>query len=273
MSPHALVGNRILRFEAIFRPLLSVMLFGLYAWMLTVADQVEEHRAAVMGFPIASGWRRQFGAGCFLGFLLPVVALVPVAIWGDLSVSAHLNPRTLSRLLAVLVVLVFGALAEELMFRGYPFQRLEEAIGPFGAIMVFSVLFGVVHLMNPGASTLGLLNTVLIGIVLAIAYLRTRALWLPWGLHFGWNATLGLLFGLPVSGLRVFNVVVRSSAKGPNWLTGGSYGLEAGVPGVLAVLVGLIVIWKLPLRAPWHTLSAFPEPEPEHLGSLTGIQN
>ena len=89
-------------------------------------------------------------------------------------------------------MLVAGSLAEELMFRGYPFQRLVEAIGAGGAIVVFSVLFGVVHLMNPGANPWGLLNTVVIGVVLSVAYLRTRALWLPWGIHFAWNATLGL---------------------------------------------------------------------------------
>jgi hypothetical protein len=91
------------------------------------------------------------------------------------------------------------------------------------------------------------LNTVLIGVVLAIAYLRTRALWLPWGLHFGWNASLGLLFGLPVSGLRMFNVVDRTSVSGSRWLTGGSYGPEASVPGTVAVIVGLVVVSLWPL--------------------------
>jgi hypothetical protein len=101
--------------------------------------------------------------------------------------------------------------------------------------------------MNPGATSIGLVNTVLIGVVLAIAYLRTRALWLPWGLHFGWNAALGLLFGLPVSGLRLFNVVDRTSVSGPRWLTGGSYGPEASVPGAIAVVVGLIAVCVWPV--------------------------
>ena len=113
------------------------------------------------------------------------------------------------------------------MFRGYPFQHLEQGIGAIGAIAVFSVLFGAVHLANPGASLWGLVNTILIGVLLAISYLRTRALWLPWGIHFGWNFALGVLFGLPVSGLRLFNVVVRTTVSGPNWVTGGSYGVEA----------------------------------------------
>ena len=135
------------------------------------------------------------------------------------------------------------------MFRGYPFQRLVEAIGAGGAILVFSALFALVHFTNPGANAWGLLNTVAIGVALSVAYLRTRALWLPWGLHFGWNATLGLVFGLPVSGLRLFNVALRTTATGPSWLTGGSYGLEASLPGACVVLLGLIVVWRAPFAA------------------------
>jgi membrane protease YdiL (CAAX protease family) len=158
------------------------------------------------------------------------------------------------------------------MFRGYPFQRLEEATGAAGAIVVFSVLFALVHLSNPGASRLGLLNTVLIGMVLAIAYLRTRALWLCWGIHFGWNAALGVLFGLPVSGLRLFNVAVRSTTTGPRWLTGGSYGPEASAPGVFAVVIGLLIVWRWPVAQLGKVLTS-PRPEGEHLNSAAGIQN
>jgi uncharacterized protein len=266
------VGEHVLRFEAIFRPLLAAALFGIYFWLLTVADQVEEQRVAALGFPVARGWKRQLGAGCILGLILASLAVVPVMIWADTRVDIHVNSRSLLRAAVVLIVLIFGALAEELMFRGYPFQRLEEAIGAIGAIAVFSVLFALVHLSNPGASPLGLLNTVLIGLVLAIAYLRTRALWLCWGIHFGWNVTLGLLFGLPVSGLRMFNVVVRGSPTGPRWLTGGSYGVEASVPGVFAVVVGLLVVWKWPVARLGKPLT-FPLSETEHLDSVTGIQN
>ncbi len=266
----ALTGNHILRFEAIFRPLLAAVLFGLYLWLLTIADHVEEHRAAIMGFPIVVGWRRQFGAGCLLGFVLPIIALIPVVIWSDTIIDVHLNSHTLARVPVILVVLISGALAEELMFRGYPFQRLEEAVGPLGAIGVFSVLFGAVHLTNPGASALGLLNTVLIGIVLAIAYLRTRALWLPLGLHFGWNATLGLLFGLPVSGLRIFNVVIHTSASGPRWLTGGTYGIEASAPGALAIVLGLLVAWKWPVQRLAEPFS-ISRPDSDNSGQLPGV--
>jgi len=152
------------------------------------------------------------------------------------------------------------------MFRGYPFQRLVEAIGSGGAILIFSMLFGFVHWMNPGANPWGLLNTVLIGVVLSVAYLRTRALWLPWGLHFAWNTTLGLVFGLPVSGIRMFNVFVHTTAVGPEWLTGGTYGLEASLPGASVVLIGLIVVWRFPLRRLTDPAAFFPsrhDPAPD----------
>ena len=267
----SLTGDHVLRFEVIFRPLLVVSLFGIYRWLLTVADQVEQGRTALLGFPLAPGWSRQLAAGCLLGSILTSLAVLPIAIWGTLALNIHVNLlHTVARACSALVVLAFGALAEEMMFRGYPFQRLEEAIGPFGAVAVFSVLFGIVHLTNPGASAFGLVNTVLIGIVLSVAYLRTRALWLPWGLHFAWNAMLGLVYGLPVSGLRLFNVVVHSTAKGPLWLTGGNYGIEASAPGVIAVVVGLIVVWRWPFARLGEPLTVS-EKEDEPLDGRIGV--
>ncbi len=131
-------GEHVLRFEAVFRPLLSIALFGLYFWLLTVADHVEEHRLPALGFPLASGWRGQFAGGCLLGLVLTVLAVVPLAIWAEISFENRLSSRGILRVAVVILVLIFGALAEEMMFRGYPFQRLEEAIGPAGAIAVFS---------------------------------------------------------------------------------------------------------------------------------------
>jgi len=158
------------------------------------------------------------------------------------------------------------------MFRGYPFQRLEEAIGAAGSISIFSLLFGAVHLTNPGASPLGLINTVAIGVVLAIAYLRTRALWLPWGIHFGWNVSLGLVLGLPVSGLRVFNVILHTTVKGPAWFTGGVYGIEASLPVAVAILAGMLLVSKWPVARLGEPLT-YKRQEHEDVDSVTGIQS
>jgi CAAX protease family protein len=244
----ALAGDHVLRFELIFRScLVGVLLCGL-SWLLAVGNHVEEHLIAAQGLPLVPGWLVQFAAGCGLAFVLGALAVVPLALFGRLSFHLASGAHSLFRIPVVLFVLAAGSLAEELMFRGYPFQRLVEAIGAGGAILVFSVLFALVHLLNPGANLWGLLNTVVIGVALSVAYLRTCALWLPWGFHFAWNVTLGLFFGLPVSGIRLFNVAWHATAIGPRWLTGGTYGLESSLPGATAVLVGLVIVSRVPLR-------------------------
>ena len=243
-----IAGDHVLRFEALFRPALAVLLLASFSWLLSVGNHVEEHRIAAQGLPLSPGWARQLGVGCALGVLLVLLAVIPVSISGGLSFRTVLNLRSLARVAVVLTVVISGALAEELMFRGYPFQRLTEGIGPTGAIAVFSVLFGVVHLSNPGATVWGLANTVAIGVLLSILYLRTRTLWMPLGFHFSWNAMLGIILGLPVSGLRLFNVAVHATASGPRWLTGGNYGIEASAPGAVAIGIGLLIVWKAPLH-------------------------
>ena len=244
----ALAGDHILRLEAIFRPLLAAVLLAGFSWLLTVANHVESHRTAAQGLPLTPGWARQFGLGGAIGTGLVLASVIPNMILGRLSFRTTISAHSFERAALVVLVVLAGSLAEELMFRGYPFQRLVEATGAARAIVVFSILFGAVHLMNPGASVWGLINTIVIGIFLAIAYLRSRALWLPWGFHFAWNLTMGLLIGLPVSGFRLFNVIVHGTATGPKWLTGGSYGIEASAPGAFAIATGLLIVWLLPLR-------------------------
>lgn len=269
VTAETVAGQHYLVLELIFRTLLALLVMGTYVWLLTVADGVTSRRIAALGLPQRQGWRKQFAIGCALGVGLTILAVAPIAIWGDARLTVHLGGRVLVRAGGVVFVLLMGALAEEMMFRGYPFQHLVEGIGAPGAIVVFSILFGAVHLSNPGATVWGLINTILIGILLAIAYLRTRALWLPWGIHFGWNLTLGMLLGLPVSGLRIFNVVVRTTVMGPRWATGGSYGVEASVTGGIAVLVGIAVVWKLPFTklGPAATIMENPA-HPEGLSAI-----
>ena len=243
----ALAGDHILRFEAIFRPLLAAVLLAGFSWLLAVGNHIESHRIAAQGLPLTPGWAKQFAIGCAIGASLVIISVIPIAILGRLSFRTTVSLHSLVRATLVVFVVLAGALAEELMFRGYPFQRLVEATGAARAIVVFSILFGAVHLMNPGSSLWGLTNTIVIGIFLAIAYLRSRALWLPWGFHFAWNLTMGLLIGLPVSGFRLFNVVVHGTATGPRWLTGGSYGIEASAVGAIAIAIGLLIVWLLPI--------------------------
>src|SRR6185436_4454317 len=91
-----------------------------------------------------------------------------------------------------LAALAVSALSEELVFRGYPLQILMKGLGPWGATILISCLFGLIHGNNPGATVFSILGTILAGMTLAIAYLKTRSVWLPFGIHLGWNVGLSM---------------------------------------------------------------------------------
>jgi hypothetical protein len=127
------------------------------------------------------------------------------------------------------VVLAVAAINEEAIFRGYAFQRLVESVTPVGAIAVTSALFGLGHLGNPHHTWISTANTMLVGIPFAIAYLRTRSLWMPIGMHFIWNFLMGFLLGLPVSGITLPVSVFQARVHGAAWWTGTEYGPEGGL--------------------------------------------
>jgi uncharacterized protein len=142
---------------------------------------------------------------------------------------------------------ILAALAEEALFRGYPLQTTARARLAWLGVFLTSVPFAVVHLRNPNvAAGFTFVNTALAGVWLAVAYLRTRSLWFPLGVHWAWNWALGSVFGLPVSGITDLapHPLMRGSDLGPAWLTGGSYGIEGGIAGTIALVVSTIFIWR-----------------------------
>jgi membrane protease YdiL (CAAX protease family) len=138
--------------------------------------------------------------------------------------------------IAALITFIFVGWQEELVTRGYILQNLIEGLNVFWAVIISSILFGLMHFANPNSSINGAVGIFLIGIFLSYAYLATRQLWLPVGLHIGWNFFEGTIFGYPVSGVDSFHVL-RQSVNGPRLITGGSFGPEAG----LVLLVGLVL--------------------------------
>jgi membrane protease YdiL (CAAX protease family) len=150
----------------------------------------------------------------------------------------------------VLLVLAFGAVGEELMFRGYAFQLMVRTMGEFAAVLPIAVLFGVAHMGNRDVTALAILNTVAWGILLGYAFLLTRALWLPIGLHYSWNAAMPLL-GANLSGftMEVRGYSLRWSAN--DWWSGGAYGFEGSVLTTMAVIALFFVLRRvIPAREP-----------------------
>lgn len=209
-----------------------------------------------LGLTRHEGWLRDLVIGCVLGFAALAVAVGIATAGGGLRFSFGSSALGMIRSLGGSAVLLFiAALAEEALFRGYPLQTLTRARLAVVGLLITSVPFGFAHISNPNAipgATLA--NTVIAGIWLGVAYLRTRSLWFPLGLHWAWNWALGAVFGLPISGKNlVSNPLLQGNDVGPAWLTGGAYGIEGGVACTIALVIFTLFVWRTRL------LSATPE--------------
>jgi len=169
------------------------------------------------------------------------------------------EPASLGTFLFVAVLLAAGAAGEELFFRGYGFQVLLNAAGPYATVLPVGVVFALLHAGNPNATWFAVANTAGFGILFGYAYLRSRDLWLPIGLHFGWNFTLPL-FGTAVSGLRMNVTGYALAWSAGKWWSGGEYGPEASVLTSTALAALAVYLYQAPIR---RQISPLTDPPPE----------
>jgi uncharacterized protein len=224
-----------------------ILLFLLVLGFAAMGRAFNRQRTPIadMGLIFRPGWRSEFGLGAALGWGMLIASILPLVLHRGLVVTFWTTPRQFGILILDLLMLAVAALAEEVAFRGYPFQRLITACGPFLATILSSVVFAAAHMFNPNSSRASFLITAFGSWLLSLAYLRTRALWLAWGWHFAWNASMTLLFGLPVSGITQFSPVIQSNTVGPLWMTGGEYGPEASAVTAIVLLAGLILVYRV----------------------------
>jgi hypothetical protein len=143
--------------------------------------------------------------------------------------------------------LYFGllTLGEEVAFRGYGFQRFTAVVGSSGAAFGYALFYAIVYALLPGATNASIAISVVFSFLLTTAYLRTRALWVSWGLNFGWKASQALIFGLTVRGVSSHSPVVEGNPMGPFWLTGGGFGIDASWFACLVLLVAFPVVYRV----------------------------
>lgn len=232
--------------ELWFRVFLLFLLLVGFAAFGYMGEQ-QKHPIRAMGLVRREGWRREIGLGAALGWGGMVACVLPIALAGGLYVSWYWSWHNLGLLFVDLAILGAAAVAEEVAFRGYPFQRLIDATGPVTATVLAAFAFGMLHMGNPDVSAASTLTTVLAGWLLALAYLRTRALWVCIGFHFAWNVAMGIVFGLPISGLTHYSPLIKTYTYGPIWLTGDGYGPEGSAIAIL-VLLGLLVVMMVVTR-------------------------
>ncbi|WP_432833154.1 lysostaphin resistance A-like protein [Dactylosporangium sp. CA-092794] len=179
------------------------------------------------------GGYQQLGQGLLIGFALFTGTLALIAMFGMWRID---GAGSFTGMLSALGLAAMAAVIEELVIRGILFRTLEQKLGTWWALGVSALVFGLLHLVNPGATVVGVLAIgVEAGVMLALAYVVTRKLWLGIGIHLAWNFTEAGIFGTPVSSETV-NGWMRSHLVGPSVFTGGAFGVEASLITVLTCL-------------------------------------
>jgi uncharacterized protein len=208
---------------------LSAGIVSLYAGYVHL---VERRRVDELG----GGWARaagEAGRGFVLGTALFATTMAILWALGACTVERGEGPRAM---LFALVAAIGAAVGEEILLRAIFFRIVEEGLGTWLALALSAALFGLLHAFNPGATAVSSAAIALeAGVLLAAAFLLTRRLWLPMGLHAAWNFTEGGLFGASVSGTPPHGLCATRLA-GSRILTGGEFGPEASLVAVLVCL-------------------------------------
>jgi len=203
-----------------------------------------DHRPfRAFGIGLVPRWRRDFVFGLGIAAGMLTVAIAGCYAFGYVTMHWTGGQVSPGVLLATFSVLVVAALNEELIFRGFPLQLLIDGLGEWPAMIGLSILFGALHLNNPNATILGTLNTIVAGILLSLAYVRTRSLWLPYAIHVGWNVGLGFVFGFPLSGVDIASLWTTGTA-GSETILGGGYGPEGGLLGTFTFAAAAVMVQR-----------------------------
>ena len=225
--------------EPLYRIFLLFLLIVGY-WVMSRIGQRRTIAAKATALAPRPGWGRELALGAALGWAGVLACVLPVALVGGLVVTAFTNAHQYSVLVLDLIALAAGTLAIEIAFRGYPFLCLVEAMGPVLGAFFLAVVYAIWRTHAAPTTTASVLVSFFLGLVLAIAVLRTRAVWVSWGFHFAWIASMSVLFGLPVSGSMSYSPVLISNARGPAWISGGGQGPEGSA---FAVLVSFLLMF------------------------------
>ncbi|HEX5437117.1 MAG TPA: CPBP family intramembrane glutamic endopeptidase [Gemmatimonadaceae bacterium] len=193
------------------------------------------------------------GTGILLGALAIGVPSLLLVSLGWLHLRPARSGDWLAFALRVSVVLLPAALYEELMVRGYLFALLRDTWGWQGALVVTSIIFGLLHLGNPGAGPESIVAVMLAGFFLGGVLLVTGSLYASWMAHFAWNCVMAALLHTSVSGLPFRAPDYRIVDAGPDWITGGRWGPEGGAGAIVGMLVALIFLALRWRRRAEHT--------------------
>lgn len=229
--------------EVWLEPLPFLFILGI-TW---ICCRLRKEPLSKVGLATTPQWFRYLHAGILFSFIQ--ISVIIGVIWLFNGVQFDFNPEfSLQLLLMGLYVFFFAAMMEELLFRGFIFQRLLDGIGIWPTQIGMAALFALAHWSNPemeGDTLIFASLDIALGALLwGLAFIRTKSLALPIGMHFGWNLTLGSLYGMPVSGYEHAGFLTPIMQEAPLWLHGGNFGPEASIVAVVVDLIALFVLWQ-----------------------------
>ena len=214
--------------------LLTAIVLGAYSSYVRI---IEKRPVAELSRP---RMLRELGAGVLLGALLFSATVALLAALGVYQVSGS---NGWAAMLATLPAFILGGVLEEVVMRGIVFRILEGSLGSWIALAISAAIFGLLHLLNPGATLLNAGAVMLeAGVMLAAAYMVTRRLWFCIGIHIAWNFTEGGIFSAAVSGGGIKGLL-QAKLTGADWLSGGAFGAEGSlVAVVICAAAGLLLV-------------------------------
>lgn len=223
--------------------------FAFATWLVGI--RLTRHTWDQLGWHTAGGLAHRVVNGVTLGVVMSAVAIGLAFIGSGATLRlTHDWSRWAGQVLPIASLLLVAALAEELTFRGLPLRLLADAFGPVAAMLVLAGGFAVAHARNPHAGAFGIVNVALAAIWLSFAFFSPGGMGLAWGLHFGWNAGLAVLFDAPVSGYA-FQVPAIDYRPGAHaWVDGGAFGPEGGLAATVVLIAGTLAVIGKRFRQP-----------------------
>lgn len=221
--------------------------FTLLNWIGTRQGSVRVANALPERATVGEEWSR----GAVIGWAAALAAIVPMVIAGALHPQFFLRPPAWGAAVVSILSLAVAALASEVAFRGFLFRRLIDATGPAVATILLSVIYALIGALGPNGTSLSFVVTIIAGVLFSMAYLRTHALWLGWGMHFAWAAATAVVFGLPNAGVASYSTLVQTDSSGPMWLTGGVYGPDGALFTAIVFLVAMAFVYRATRNYAW----------------------
>ncbi|MDR0725185.1 MAG: CPBP family intramembrane metalloprotease [Prevotellaceae bacterium] len=148
----------------------------------------------------------------------------------------------LPNLLISIILFAFVAINEEILMRGYILNNFLQSMNKYLALVLSSLIFSILHLLNPNFDLVSFISILLAGILLGISYIYTKSLWFPIVLHFSWNFFQGTIFGFKVSGKSIYSVI-NQEPVGNNILNGGEFGFEGSILSQIFIVIAILLIW------------------------------